>query len=123
MAGFDSQVRTRRHSLMLESYKFLFNWLGFVPFAGVTASAEHLMTEVDGTRFEVVKPAVGVIAGWDIRVTQTGTNLLRTNLRWTPGLHMDVEGEKMMFDQLELNFIQWVYFPGRRKAYRSYQRE
>lgn len=121
--GFNTKISTRRHSLMLESYKFLFNWLGFVPFAGVTASAENLSTQINGERFSVTKPALGFVFGWDIRVIQTGTSLLRTNLRYIPNLHMDVNGEKMMFDHLEFNFIQWVYFFGRSKAYAKHRKK
>lgn len=123
LEGFSDQVKMRRHSLMLESYKFLFNWLGFVPFAGVTASVESLRTEVNGTRYTETKPALGFIFGWDIRVTQTGTSLLRTNLRWTPGLHQSINNEKLMYDNLEFNFIQWVQFIGRKKVYRKYAKQ
>ena len=121
LAAFDTDIQLRRHSVMLESYKFLFNWLGFVPFIGATASIENLRTTVNGQAFVETKPAVGFIVGWDIRVTHTGTSLLRTNLRWVPNLHMEVQGQKMMFDQLEFNFIQWVQFIGRKKTYAQYR--
>ncbi|NBP70566.1 MAG: hypothetical protein EBU52_17750 [Cytophagia bacterium] len=121
LRGFDDKIRIRRHSFMLESYKNLFNWLGFVPFAGVTASIENLQINVNGERYSDTKPAIGFVFGWDIRVTKTGTNLLRTNLRWTPDLHLGIENEKMMFDHLEFNFIQWVQFIGRKNTYRKYQ--
>jgi hypothetical protein len=121
LRGFDTQVRLRRHSFMLEGYKNLFNYLGFVPFVGVTASVEHLRTTVDGRQYQATKPALGLIFGWDIRVTKTGTNLLRTNLRWAPGLHLNIDGQKMMFDNLEFNFIQWVQFIGRKKVYQRHR--
>jgi hypothetical protein len=117
LRGFDTQVRLRRHSFMLEGYKNLFNYLGFVPFVGLTASVEHLRATVDGRQHQATKPALGLIFGWDIRVTKTGTSLLRTNLRWAPGLHLSIDGQKMMFDSLEFNFIQWVQFIGRSKVY------
>ncbi|MEL6538383.1 MAG: hypothetical protein AAFQ98_23380 [Bacteroidota bacterium] len=117
--GFDTEVGIGRRSVMLEAYKFLFNYLGFVPFAGPTVSAEFLRTSVNGNQFSETKPAVGLIFGWDIRVGQTERSLLRTNLRWVPNLHMDVEGEAVMFDHLEFNFIQWVYFPGRAKVFKN----
>ncbi|MEM9338173.1 MAG: hypothetical protein AAGA66_05550 [Bacteroidota bacterium] len=114
--GFNTEITTRRHSVGVESVKFLFNYLGFVPFAGPILSYENLRTSVNGTRYQENKLALGITFGWDIRVTKTGTSLLRTNLRYYPDLHMRVEGEKMMFDHLEFNFIQWVQFLGRRKA-------
>ncbi|MGB3586541.1 MAG: hypothetical protein WBA23_08380, partial [Tunicatimonas sp.] len=114
--GFDTVIETRRHSVGVESVKFLFNYLGFVPFAGPILSYENLRTSVDGIDYRENKVALGITFGWDIRVTKTGTSLLRTNLRYYPNLHMNVEGEKMMFDHLEFNFIQWVQFIGRKKA-------
>lgn len=120
LQGFDTQIRLRRHSFMIEAYKNLFNYLGFVPFVGFTGSIENLTTTVNGFAYSETKPAVGVIFGWDIRVTKTGTSLLRTNLRWIPDLHMTIDGKKMMFNQLEFNFIQWVQFIGRKKVYQKY---
>lgn len=122
LEGFDSQVRMRRHSAMLEVHKDLFNYLGFVPFAGATVSMENLRTTVNDQRHTTLKPAVGIIFGWDIRVTKTGTNVLRTNLRWAPNLHTNIRGKKLMYDNLEFNFIQWVQFIGRKKTYAKYSR-
>lgn len=121
LTGFNTEIRLRRYSFMLETYKNLFNWLGFVPFVGVTGSVENLRANVNGTEYQETKPALGLIFGWDIRVTKTGTSLLRTNLRWIPDLHLEIEGDKMMFDHLEFNFIQWVQFIGRKKAYEKYR--
>lgn len=120
LKGFDTHIRLRRHSLMLEAYKNLFNYLGFVPFAGLTGSIENLTTTVNGFAYSETRPAIGIIFGWDIRVTKTGTSLLRTNLRWIPDLHMAIDGKKMMFNQLEFNFIQWVQMIGRKKVYRKH---
>ncbi len=117
--GFNSTIATRRHSVGIESVKFLFNYLGFVPFLGPVVSFENLSATVNGQRYTENKLAAGVTFGWDIRVTRTGTSLLRTNLRYYPGLHMNIEGEKLMFDHLEFNFIQYVYFIGRKKAIRN----
>ena len=99
-------------------YQFLFNYLGFVPFAGPILSYEKLHTTVNGVNYNDNKFALGITFGWDIRVTKTGTSLLRTNLRYYPNLSMDIEGEKMTFNHLEFNFIQWVQFIGRKKALR-----
>ncbi|MGD1840781.1 MAG: hypothetical protein ACFB0B_07785 [Thermonemataceae bacterium] len=120
--GFDTSIRMRRHSFMVEAYKNLFNWLGFVPYVGVTGAIENLTVEVNDQTYQETKPALGFIAGWDIRVTKTGTSLLRTNLRWTPDLHLSIEGDRMMFDHLEFNFIQWVQFLGRGKVYKKYSK-
>ena len=116
--GFDTEIQLRRHSLGVESVKFLFNYLGFVPFAGPVLTYENMRTTVDGLEYRQNQLALGLTFGWDIRVTKTGTGLLRTNLRYFPNLHMDIEGDKMMFNHLEFNFIQWVQFIGRKKVLR-----
>ena len=117
--GYNDRAVLGRHSIMLEGYKFVTNWLGFAPYIGPTVSMEHLSLQHNGERTAQWKPAVGLIAGWDIRVTRTGTSLLRTNLRWVPNLHLTVQGEKVMYDALEFNFIQYVVFIGRKKFYRQ----
>ncbi len=122
LQAFETDLRMRRHSFMLEAYKNIFNYLGFVPYVGVTGSIENLTTIINGVAYAETKPAVGIIFGWDIRVTKTETNLLRTNLRWIPDLHMTIQGKKMMYDQIEFNFIQWVQFIGRKKAFKKYRR-
>jgi hypothetical protein len=114
--GFDTDIKTRRHSIGVESVKFLFNYHGFVPFAGPILSYENLRTSINGTVYNDNKLALGLTFGWDIRVIKSRTFLLRTNLRYYPNLHMDIDGDKMMFDHLEFNFIQFVYFLGRNKA-------
>lgn len=114
--GFSTDIKTRRHSVGIESVKFLFNYLGFVPFAGPILSYENLSTSVNGTVYNENKLALGLTFGWDIRVIKSRSFLLRTNLRYYPNLQMDIGGEKMMFDNLEFNFIQFVYFIGRKKA-------
>ncbi len=114
--GFGSEIRTRRHSVGVESVKFLFNYLGFVPYVGPAVTYEHLRASVNGTDYSANKLALGITFGWDIRVTQTGNGLLRTNLRYFPNLHLDIEGQPLMFDHLEFNFIQWVQFIGRKRV-------
>ena len=108
---------------MLETYKFLGDYHGFVPYVGPTLAYEDLtFTDTDGNVSRTVqakKVAIGIIFGWDIRLSRAESWLLRTNLRYTPNLHLMAEGKKVQFDQLEFNFIQFVWFPGRRKALRS----
>jgi hypothetical protein len=118
--AFDTNIKMNRNVLSLEAYKFLFDYHGFVPFVGPMFSLENLNVNVNGIKTNETKPALGVIFGWDIRVTKTGTSLLRTNLRYTPNLNLKIEGEKVMFDHLEFNFIQWVHFFGRGKVYQAH---
>jgi hypothetical protein len=123
--AFDTRLRFQRHTIGLEVYKFLFNYHGFVPFVGPMLSIEYLRMDENGTKAaESTKPAAGIVFGWDIRVTKTGTSLLRTNLRYAPGLHLETsDGNRVMFDHLEFNFIQYVTFIGRRKLYRQYSKK
>jgi hypothetical protein len=119
--AFDTELKMHRSALALEAYKFLFDYHGFVPFVGPMFSMEYLKLKTNGiTTASTVKPALGIVFGWDIRVTKTGSNLLRTNLRYTPGLYLDVEGESLKFNHLEFNFIQYVHFIGRSKVYKKY---
>lgn len=121
MKSIDDELAVRRRSVMLEAYKFLFNYRGFVPFLGATGSLEFLSGELNGAETSQTKPALGVIFGWDIRVVNTETWLLRTNLRYIPNLHLDINDDEVSLDHLEFNFIQFVYFPGRRSIYKQYR--
>ncbi|MBC8155446.1 MAG: hypothetical protein H7Z72_21365 [Bacteroidetes bacterium] len=126
LTAYGTDIRLRRHSVMLEGYKFLFNYLGFVPYIGPTFSMEYLSATVVGKgerrQYTQTQPAIGLIAGWDIRVTRTGSSLFRTNLRYIPGLQLKIGQESIRFDHLEFNFIQYVRFLGRNRLYRQYQR-
>jgi hypothetical protein len=52
--------------------------------------------------------------GWDIRPVRTEWWLLRTKLRYSPKLELEVTpGQSVAFDHLEFNFIQFVMYPGR----------
>ena len=119
-SGYDVKLNYNRRSIMLETYKFLGDFHGFVPFVGPTLAYEDLtFTDTDGKSvktFTSKKAALGVIFGWDIRMSRSETWLLRTNLRYTPNLQLEAEGKKVMFDQMEFNFIQLIWFAGRSKA-------
>lgn len=123
LTGFDTKINMSRTSFALEAYKFLFDYHGFVPFFGPSVGVDYLTFKENGVKSQAVKPALGIVFGWDIRLTQTGSSLLRTNLRYMPGHHLKVNGEKVMFDHLEFNFIQYVHFIGRNKVYQQYRRK
>jgi hypothetical protein len=122
--AFESDLRMQRAALSFETYKFLFNYHGFVPFFGPMLSLEYLRLKEPGRSvISVTKPSLGFVFGWDIRVTQTGSGLLRTNLRYAPWLYLDANGQRIKFNHLEFNFIQFVKFLGRSKAYKSYKKQ
>jgi|688.fasta_scaffold44745_4 hypothetical protein len=117
--AFGLQQQLTRRSLGFEVYKFLGDYHGFVPFAGLVVGRENIgFTEADSTMIHYALEEklirAGIVFGWDIRPNRIQSILLRTNLRWTPGLGISVANKGTMFlDQLEFNFIQVVIFPGR----------
>jgi hypothetical protein len=121
VSGFDVNEQFQRKSYMLEIYKFLGDYHGFVPFVGPTLAYEDLsLVDTDKGKsqaFSEKKLAIGIILGWDIRLTRSEWWILRTNLRYTPNLHLKADGKKAMFDDLEFNFIQFTFFPERLLAF------
>ncbi len=118
--SFGYQQIIRRRSVALEGFKFLWNYKGFAPFLGVSISHDSWATaEFDGSnqitesiRSTFVQP--GIIFGWDILPSPLETWVLRTNLRYYPGVKINgLEGQKVRVDQLEFNFIQFVLYPQR----------
>ena len=65
--------------------------------------------------YSQIKPAFGIICGWDIKPTKAESWLLRTNLRYSP-VSMTVDNKKVAYDYIEFNFIQLVLFPERMMA-------
>jgi hypothetical protein len=108
-----------RTALSLDMYKFIWDYHGFVPFVGISPSLERLQVEVrDGqTDYLVDQSAqrwrLGLVFGWDIRPNRLQSFILRTNLRYFPNLHIDGGGHRFHFDQLEINFIQAVFYLNR----------
>ncbi|MEM1116345.1 MAG: hypothetical protein AAF845_00120 [Bacteroidota bacterium] len=114
--AFGASQRLSRNAATLEAAKILGDYEGFVPFLGAGASVERLTArETDGGEETFVETQTTVVPsvlfGWDIRPTRTQPWLLRTNLRYAPGLSLADGGFR--FDQLEFNFIQFVWHVGR----------
>ncbi len=122
--AYSVEQSMRRQSIGLEVTKTLADYNGFVPYVGPIVSLEKLsFTEKYNDEIthdiDTSKLALGLTFGWDILPNRLQTWVLRTNLRWYPELDVDVDGEqKISFDTLEFNFIQAVYYPGRRKMER-----
>lgn len=116
--AYDFRQENRRRSLAIEAYKFLADYHGFVPFVGPVLSWEQLSVRetdagvivTDAAR-ELLAP--GISFGWDIRPTRAQPWILRTNLRWFPRLRAPLASGEQAFDQLEFNFIQFVWYPRR----------
>ncbi|HMP31655.1 MAG TPA: hypothetical protein PKD85_18780, partial [Saprospiraceae bacterium] len=120
-SAFDTKVTMNRSSLAVEGYKFLLDYHGFVPYVGPSIMVDKLNYKENGKSINQIKPVIGLVFGWDIRVSSTSSSVLRTNLRWTPNHHLKVNDNKVMFDHLEFNFIQYVHFIGRNNIYRKYR--
>ncbi len=123
--GFDQEVR--RLSTSLEAGKFLFDYHGFAPFVGLGLGWENLRLQESDEGAMVTDISENQLTplltfGWDIRPTRNGDPwMLRTNLRWSPFLELEHRGQNISLQQLEFNFIQFVWYPQRAKAYREYQ--
>ncbi|HRG57851.1 MAG TPA: hypothetical protein PK323_02780 [Bacteroidia bacterium] len=118
LKAFDFNQNLNRKALTVEAYKFLFDYHGFVPFVGASASYEWLLVKenFNGQLSSASNIALhpGFTFGWDIRPNRIQAIYLRTNLRYIPNLNVKMAYNKnMAFDQLEFNFIQLVVFPNR----------
>ncbi|MEO1337609.1 MAG: hypothetical protein AAFV29_18340, partial [Myxococcota bacterium] len=116
--GYGRRHAYIRHSVAFDCVKHLFDYNGFVPFLGAGLSVEVLSLDVEDREaadFSVreVKPAGSVVFGWDIRPAPTASWMLRTNLRFTPGLRLRSRENDVAFDHVEFNFIQLIIFPER----------
>jgi outer membrane protein W len=120
-SGFGLRQIVQRKAMTAEAFKFLFDYKGFVPFLGVGLSREQLFfTEADDVanyKFTsnglVYSPSI--ITGWDIRYHRNYFFMLRTNIRYSPFLQLDTKSiyGKIKMQQLEVNFIQAVFYPQR----------
>ena len=120
----------RRQSIAFETYKFLFDYNGFVPYIGASISAEKWanglfrndIQQGEIARTEMISP--GIIFGWDIVPSPLDTWVLRTNLRYYPFQEInDLGGKKSRVDQFEFNFIQVVIYPNRMINFRKAKKE
>jgi hypothetical protein len=118
LSAFDFSQQLNRKALTFEVYKFLFDYHGFAPFVGASASYEWLQVKESFNKvaYTVSNKALhpGFTFGWDIRPNRIQAFYLRTNLRYIPNLNVKMAHNKnMAFDQIEFNFIQLVVLPGR----------
>ena len=118
--SYELEHIVKRQVLSLEGFKFLANYHGFVPFVGLSLSAERWATglfENDVQQGETARSQIfspGIIFGWDISPSSIDTWVLRTNLRYYPNQKInDIQGKSSRVDQFEFNFIQFVFYPNR----------
>lgn len=124
--AFNFSQEVNRKSLVLEGFKFIGDYHGFVPFIGGGLSYENLsLKEVDNgleiTNITQHKVTPILTFGWDIRPSRKGDWwLLRTTLRYTPNLDISHLNKNLSLRHLEFNFIQFVVYPQRYLKYRKY---
>jgi len=123
LKGFDTKINMSRSSFAMEPTKFLFDYHGFAPYIGPSIGIDKLSYNENNSKTSQIKPAIGIVFGWDIRLSKTETSLLRTNLRYMPNHNLKVNGEKVMYDHLEFNFIQYIRYFGRAKFYKKYRKQ
>ena len=115
--AFGLTQTAKRQAYTLEAYKFIADYHGFAPFIGPTLSYENLSVnnqqEGNTEHFTTKGIRPGIVFGWDIRPNRLQAWYLRTNLRWCPNLQVATSQGIYRLDQLEINFIQLVVFPGR----------
>jgi len=119
--AYDFQQKINRKSIILEFYKYVADYHGFVPYVGVGVGYENLhLTETDYgskiTQLTQNKFSPAVVFGWDVRPSvKADWWILRTNLRYYPFLNIEHQGKKISLQHLEFNFIQFVLYPQKMK--------
>ncbi|MDP5169683.1 MAG: hypothetical protein NWR72_05520 [Bacteroidia bacterium] len=119
--AYGQTLTQNRRSFAIESTKYFGDYHGFCPFVGPAISYERLSATLDGEANSAFSTSfngfrAGVTAGWDIRPSRLDWFYLRSNLRYFPGLGLDLDsGQRLGFQQLEVNFIQFVWMIGRRR--------
>ena len=116
-SAYDYEHQLSRQSIILETYKFLADYHGFVPYIGLGMGYEKLeFTETNSDPVNKNQLSPAVVFGWDIRPSVKGDWwILRTNLRYYPFLKLHVENKSLSLQHMEFNFIQFVMYPQRFK--------
>jgi len=121
--AFGLKQRLRRSAATLEVFKFIGDYHGFVPFIGPNVGYEYLSfketeNDVESINRTEKKASAGITFGWDIRPNRLVGFILRTNLRYTPLTFHPTDDSRIVYNQLEFNFIQLVLYPSKMKAIR-----
>jgi len=109
--GYGTTLRWIRHAIGLEGVTEITNYHGFVPFVGIGCGYNYLSyretrSGIDQEHQSTWKPGWHLVGGWDIRPTKIDRFILRTMMRWSPGLSLQTNNGEMPFDHLEIDFIQ-----------------
>ncbi len=124
--AYGTDIGMYRKSLLLSVHRQLFDYQGFVPYLGVGAGYDWLKYQESSLQDSAIELKEGqfsfaIVAGWDILPDKLQFMTLRTNLRYFPQLSIKniSENNHINFSQIEFNFIQLVFYPGRWKNMRN----
>ena len=124
-SAYNRDLNIDRQRTVLETYKFVGDYHGFVPYVGFGVGVERMDLEEregdvvvsEGTYMDM---PWYLVFGWDIRPSERGDWwVLRTNLRIPPMLELDHDDHTWSLQHLEFNFIQLVVYPQRWKRARD----
>jgi hypothetical protein len=118
------KLTVQRNSLALETYKFIGDFHGFVPFIGGGINFENLNIDEHEKNESFTKTknvfTPNITFGWDIRPAKSGEWwYLRTNLRYSPRLKFNIKNDFISLQHLEFNFIQFVIYPQRLASFKK----
>lgn len=122
LKAYGTRQVLRRTAFTLEAARYLFDYHGFTPYAGLNLSCDLLSAKENDEGSETLSRRStqfhpGLTVGWDILPDQLQWFVLRTTLRWSPLAEMPAGAEyRFSYRQLEFNFIQLVWYPSRRKS-------
>ncbi len=116
--GFEWEAKI--HRLHLEAFKFLTDYNGFVPFAGAGVGYEFTALRIadNGATVTDLNDSAfngAVVVGWEIRPNDVQWYILRTNIRYIVDSKSYQKELKISSDHLEIDFIQFVFYPSRFK--------
>ena len=121
--AFGTEQAIHRRSVVFELNRYLFDYQGFVPFAGVGVSHEQIQFSESlpdrQTSSRHIQWAFGINIGWDILPTRLEYFTLRTNVRYFPWLNLKLDSSVSTLPQLEVNILQFVFYPQRFKHIRN----
>ena len=124
-SAYNRALDIQRESTVLEAYKFMGDYHGFVPYVGIGLGMERMDLETREGDIVVSKDTYEdmpwyFVFGWDIRPSEHGDWwVLRTNLRIPPQLELHHADHTLSLQHLEFNFIQLVVYPQRWKCARD----
>lgn len=126
ISAHGTEIEMHRKSLLLCVHRQLFDYQGFVPFIGVGGGFDWLNykeSSLQGAQIDLNKRQVSFafVTGWDILPDKLQFITLRTNIRYFPQLNIEniSNNNHISFNQIEFNFIQVVFYPGRWKNMRN----